>query len=75
MADVIDIGEEDEIRRGMRRRRQRRAKTGQTEKPTSRVLWIVIGSVITIVVLRGIESYFPRPQQQALPPPPPNPEV
>ncbi len=77
MADVIDIdAEESPLRSGMRRRRARKAKTGhQKEKAPQRLLWIVVGAVVTVVTLRAIESYFPRPQQQALPPPPLPPEV
>jgi hypothetical protein len=57
---------EDEVTRGMRRRR---ARTGQAEKPVSRLFWIAVGAIATVVAFRAAESYFPRQPQQALPPP------
>lgn len=67
--NVIDIEAEENKRvtRGMRRRR---ARTGQAEKPVSRVMWIALGAIVTVVTLRAFETYFPR-QPKALPPPPP----
>jgi hypothetical protein len=77
--NIIDIeSEESPITRGMGRRqarkaRQTRARTGDNgEKPTSRIFWIVLGSVITVVTLRAMETYFPKhaTATPALPPPP-----
>jgi len=75
MADVIDIDAEEPLKEGLRgRRRNRRARTGQTEKPISRTFWIVFGAVVTVFTLRAVDHYLPRKPQQALPPPPP-PEI
>lgn len=78
MAEIIDIdAEEGPLRAGLkdrRRARARRARTGHTEKPTSRLLWIVIGGVVTALAIRAVNKYIPRQPQGALPPaPPPDP--
>ena len=65
--NIIDIGEEvpgeSKTDRGRRRRRerQRKAKTGNNEKSTSRVFWIVFGSVLAVVSIRLFDRYFPKP--------------
>lgn len=68
---VVDteVVDEDVETRGMRRRR---ARTGQAEKPTSRLFWIAIGAIATVAVFRAAEHYFPRQPQYALPPPTPD---
>jgi len=74
MADVIDIdAEETPVTRGMRRREARKAAA--KEKGTSRILWIIVGSLATVLTFRAMDAYFPRQPQALPPPPPPTPEI
>lgn len=68
--NVIDIEAEEKGKETRRERawRRRRARTGANgEKPTSKVFWIVVGSVLAVVTIRVFEKYFPK-QPAALPP-------
>lgn len=72
--EVTEDGER--IRHGMSRRarrRQQRARTGHAqEKPISRMFWISLGAIVTVVTLRAFERYFPRAQQAVQPRPQPS---